>query len=246
MNYVYFYDGSFDGFLTCVYESYYVQEKPSNICIKDTYTVNLIEKSIYIETSKEKASKVFTAIENKIGKAALRNVFKVYLSEADGFELLLLNYIRLGFKLGFEIHNHLYNDVVLMVNKLCRKVDGEAHLMCGFVRFKELENSIFYSVIEPDHNILTLIAPHFSDRLASERWIIHDIKRELAVIYDTKEWILTPFSKTASSEFFSHRDQFEELWKSYYRTVAIKERINPRLQKRLMPKRYWKYIVETS
>ncbi|MDT8715633.1 TIGR03915 family putative DNA repair protein [Clostridium sp. 19966] len=245
MNFVYLYDGSFDGFLTCVYESYYGDKKPIKITLKTSFIPNLIETVIDVETCIEKASKVFNAIETKIGRAALKNIFTVYLSEAENFEMLLLNYIRLGFRLGFEIHNHLHNDIVLQVVKLCRKVNNEAHLMCGFVRFKELQNSIYYSVIEPDHNILTLIAPHFSERLANEKWIIHDVKRESAVLYDTKEWILTPFSKDAAKEFFSERDEFEVLWRTYYKTVVIKERTNPRLQKRMMPARYWKYIIET-
>jgi hypothetical protein len=36
----------------------------------------------------------------------------------------------------------------------------------------------------------------------------------------------------------------ESLWREYFREIAIKERMNPRLQAKLMPRRYWKHLVE--
>ncbi|MDD3778627.1 MAG: DUF4130 domain-containing protein, partial [Proteiniphilum sp.] len=37
---------------------------------------------------------------------------------------------------------------------------------------------------------------------------------------------------------------FQELWKGYFKAMTIKERINPRLQRQHMPKRFWKYLTE--
>ena len=36
----------------------------------------------------------------------------------------------------------------------------------------------------------------------------------------------------------------EELWKSFFKTVAIKERLNKKCQQNFMPKKYWKNILE--
>jgi hypothetical protein len=36
------------------------------------------------------------------------------------------------------------------------------------------------------------------------------------------------------------------MWKSYYDTMAIKERLNPRLLRRCLPVRYWKHLPERS
>jgi len=38
--------------------------------------------------------------------------------------------------------------------------------------------------------------------------------------------------------------RFQEMWKSYHKAITIKERINPKLQKQFMPRRYWKYLTE--
>ncbi|MEW4413986.1 DUF4130 domain-containing protein [Clostridium sp. AN503] len=37
---------------------------------------------------------------------------------------------------------------------------------------------------------------------------------------------------------------FEELWKTFHRTIAIKERENPRCQRNMLPLRFRKYMTE--
>lgn len=241
----YTYDGSFEGLLTCIYQYYYLGKKAEVIIYKNDYIPDLIHEEIYIETCTDKSEKVLQAIKNKIGSAALKDIFTVFLSEEPQIELLILEYIKLGFKIGNEIHMHLHNTVVLEVSKCCRRVNYESHRMCGFVRFKCLPGEIYYSDIEPDHNILTLIAPHFSERFSNQKWIIHDVKRELAIMYDCHHWVLSPLTKEDSKLLMSANDEiYEDLWKTYYDTVAIKERENPRLRRQMMPQRYWKHMIE--
>jgi probable DNA metabolism protein len=38
--------------------------------------------------------------------------------------------------------------------------------------------------------------------------------------------------------------EYQDLWKKYFETIAIKERTNPRCQKNFMPVRYWKNLTE--
>ena len=37
---------------------------------------------------------------------------------------------------------------------------------------------------------------------------------------------------------------YQELWKGYFKAMTIKERINLKLQRQHLPKRYWKYLTE--
>ena len=37
---------------------------------------------------------------------------------------------------------------------------------------------------------------------------------------------------------------FQSLWKTYFKAICIKERLNPRKHKQDMPVRYWKYLTE--
>ncbi|NTW94650.1 MAG: DUF4130 domain-containing protein, partial [Chlorobiaceae bacterium] len=36
----------------------------------------------------------------------------------------------------------------------------------------------------------------------------------------------------------------QALWQTFFRTIAIPDRKNPRLQKSNMPMKYWKYLTE--
>lgn len=43
-----------------------------------------------------------------------------------------------------------------------------------------------------------------------------------------------------------HNDEYTDLWKTYFKATTIQERKNLKLQCRMMPKRYWKHILETK
>lgn len=245
MDTIFIYDGSFEGLMTSVYEAYYSSQKPRKIVSFSEYEPQIIDITKEIYTDPEKSDRVISAIKNKISYEALQRIFYVYISNVPNSDTLLYKYIRLGFKLGNKLDMHLHEDVILDMHKIQRKVSNEAHLMLGFIRFKEISPRLYYSEIEPDHNILSLLAPHFSLRLSSENWIIHDVKRELAAIYNSKEWVIAPLTKDQiPKESYDSSNLYEKLWKEYFTTLAIKDRINPKLQARLMPKRYWKHLTE--
>lgn len=244
----YVYDGSFHGLLTSVYEAYYTRNKPEDIVRKEDFIFTLLTEPIFITTDEVKASKVYTAIKNKISEEALQNIFYAYLSEVEHSSFLIYEYIKLGFKLGSKVDLYLHNDTVLKIDNICKKVTNEAHRMVGFVRFDCINNNLYYSAIEPDHNILTLIAPHFAERLSNEKWIIHDLKRELAAMYNGSQWVISPLSKEQGEALsLSIENEFyQKLWIDYFNNIAVENRINPKLQKMHMPKRYWKHLTEKA
>ena len=45
--------------------------------------------------------------------------------------------------------------------------------------------------------------------------------------------------KLSSDETF-----FQQMWKEYFKSTTIKERINLKLQRQHMPRRYWRYLTE--
>lgn len=240
----YIYDGSFDGLLTSIYEAYYRRENIDDIVPEDTMEENFLVQKFFISTDREKARKVYEAIGNKISEEALRKVFYTYLSELPGHGITILKYLQLGFKLGPQVDLNLSNDIVLMINNIYDKVAREKHRMLGLVRFRELENGIFYCSIEPDYNIVGLLAPHFASRMANENWAIHDVKRGIGVLYNKEEWVIKDIEVTDSLMIKENEEEYQELWKAYFKSIAIQSKINPKLQKRNMPMRYWKHLVE--
>jgi len=105
-----------------------------------------------------------------------------------------------------------------------------------FVRFEELANSVLVSRIEPKSNIIPLISEHFADRLHCENWIILDTGRNFAAIHEASKPVF--FSYLTESELAN----FSVLSDTFFDTIAIKERCNPKLQQSNMPLRYRKYM----
>lgn len=242
----YIYDGTFEGLLTSIYEAYYKREKPEKILREDEFIPTLITLPIFIKTDEVKASKVYEAIKTKISSNSLKFCFYVYLSEVKDSGSIIYHYVKLGFKIGKTIDMHLHEDDVLKVIKIVKKVIWEHHRMLGFVRFKEIHNNFLYSPIEPDHNIVALITPHFTERLSNENFIIHDLKREIASIYNKSQWSMMPLSKEHGIKLSTEIKEglYEELWKEYFNSTVIHSRLNPKLQRMHMPKRYWKFLTE--
>lgn len=243
---VYIYDGSFEGLLTCIYEAFFSKENPIDIVSESGLQHSFINTYKYISTDDIKSDKVYNAVRSKISRQALENAYYVFLSENIEAGRLVLEYLRLGFKVKDKIDNYLANDSVLKVNKISQRVGFEKHRMMGFVRFSHLDGDLYYAPIEPDNNITVLLAPHFAERLADQNWIIHDVRRQIAAVYNKKSWILVNAPENFNPRISKEEEEYRKLWKEFFHSIAIEERYNPMLQRNLMPKRYWKYITEKN
>jgi probable DNA metabolism protein len=245
----YIYDGSFEGLLTAIYEAYYRNKKPDKIIPTRDYMDNFLYSNIFIETDLEKYRKVYVSIQSKISALALENVYYAFLSEANEASTYVYEYLKLGFKIGKAVDLHLTDQRVLNVHKLAQKVTSERHRLLGLIRFKKIKGEVYYSSIEPDHNVVSILAPHFKDRLSDQRWIIHDIKRGIAAIYDKRNWVIEHIYSKEPGPINSNIVQevdidFESLWKLYFRHISIESKKNINLQKQHMPKRYWCHLTE--
>lgn len=239
---IYLYDGSFDGFLTVIYEHYY-NEKAKAIYRKNDYQIGLIEESKTIEADSVKSGKVHEAFIKKFSTETLNNIQYTFLSCDPDKDTYLLHYIVYGFKMGKKLDFEHTHESVLPVHQLGKKVSFEAHRFLGLLRFQEV-GSVLYSAIEPDNDIITLVVGHFADRLKNERFIIHDKKRKQAVIYADGHWYLSDFYVKEELQISEKEKYLNELWKGYFKQIAIKERENLRLQQQFVPKKYRRNIIE--
>lgn len=242
---IYVYDGSFDGLLTAVFYAY--KEKESIKILKESdYELHLLDEMVSITTEMDKSDRVYKSLSAKLSFDTLSNVYHVYLSDLTDAETLIFDYIKLCFKYSDTINLAKNNDIIRTIDKYQRKVYGEAHLFKGLIRFKEITPLVFYAQIEPNHNILPLIMDHFKCRFSDQHFIIHDLKREYAIVYDLKEAYLHDLSIAEGEKFlsFTKEDAFESLFKSFYESITIKERQNEKQRRSYMPKRYWKHLVE--
>ena len=98
----------------------------------------------HLETDLEKYKKVKTAIVTKIDPLALSKIYSLYLSNYKNKGIICYKYLKTAFKIGSDIHKHLYLDVVREIDLIERRVSLEAHRFTGFVRFSLINNTRAY------------------------------------------------------------------------------------------------------
>lgn len=238
------YEDSFEGILSTIYYAFYSKDEIIYIGTDDSTPLDMLTRQVYIETDLVKYNKVKDAIVCKIDPYALNKLYTLHLSNYKDKGLLCFKYLKLAFKIGSDIHKYLHLDEVRELDLIERRVKLESHRFTGFVRFSLINDKFLYSSIEPDNNILELISPHFQNRFKNEYWIIHDVKRNLASIYNKDTFEITEMNNDIYNLLKNHNDEFEDLWRDYFKSTTIKERVNLKLQKRSMPKRYWNNLTE--
>ena len=251
---LFIYDHTFDGILSCIFYAYEHKTFPDAILSDTDQRPLFIDEWHHIETDEKKSQRVWTALERKLSKSAQNMVLLVWLSELPETEMLLFGYFRkiIDHQHGFEMN--FGDSDVLRVKEIARKVNGEAEKIRQFVRFQKTKDGIFFAPISAQYNVLALVAPHFRSRYPDQPWIIYDTARNFGLYYDTHSLQEVTFSLQDLKSFKSRKLEneklseteiyYQDLWKEYFKTIAIKERFNPKLQRQHMPKRFWKYLTE--
>ena len=244
---LFIYDNTFEGLLTAIYDGFYSKEPPTSICgIDDSNTPLLLGETVEIITNNYKFKKVKSAIISKVDFFALKKLYMVFLSNDKDKAMIIFKYLKIAFKLGHDVHSFLNINEVRLVDDINKRVSSECHRFNGFIRFNYIDEKFLYSSIEPDNDIVELLGDHFKDRFSKEYFIIHDISREKALIYNGLSYEIIHMDKETYEKLKAHNDEYSDLWKTYFKSTTIEERRNPKLQSRMMPKRYWKHILETS
>lgn len=241
---VYVYDGTFEGLLCALYVSLKRRERPDQIMAAAEEPVDLFSPMFEVQTTAGEVCTCYEFIRDHLSPRSLSKIFFAYLAQDKKREQKILNYFILGQREGPRIDRLLAEPVVRDIDELVYKVRRETHRLQGLIRFQELASGIYFAQISPDHNILTLLAQPFAERMADLSWVIADVKRARALYYDQGESQLIPWSSVRLPKLATGEKKCADLWQEYFRAIAIQERRNPRLQRQCLPRRYWKYLVE--
>jgi probable DNA metabolism protein len=248
------YDKTFEGLLTAVFDAFFRKQIPDKI-VASGETVPLFTETHEVATDPEKAGRVLAGLKKKISKSAIQMLFVCHLYEMDNVETRIFHYIRKAFAAGQSIELNFADPDVLELSKIYKKVKREEEKVRQFVRFQKTADGVFFACIEPIYNVLLSTKDFFEDRFADQSWLIYDVRRQYGLYYDRKETNVVRFDRLNFSpdtgqllpeQMDGCEIDFQELWRQYFRSTAIKERINLRLQRQFMPKRFWKYLTEKN
>ena len=242
----YLYDGSFDGLLT----AYFYAWKDTDvytICREISYTPNLLSQPVHISTEDDKAQRIMRSVQQNLSAWTMRNLYLVYLSELADCNFLGLEYLRLCFAQGDSINHAKHHPVIRRVDDTRRKVLHEYDHMKGFLRFEKIDERVFFARFAPDHNQLPLLMSHLTRRFSDQKMIVHDEKRNCAMLYNLEQSVIIPFNMEDTVRLLRGRkDDTIDLFRQYFQAINIPERKNLRQQAGFMPHRYRNYMPETQ
>ncbi|WP_323594948.1 TIGR03915 family putative DNA repair protein [Aliarcobacter butzleri] len=236
------YDGTFEGFLSLVYEVYYKKLKPIKI-YKTLPNEMIFEEIFELKTSKDNAIKVLTAIKTKFPKELIQRILNIFMCDSKEFELYLLEYIIIGFKETKQLYN-INNSCVFYLNNLEKELFRNVHKLTGFIRFEELEDATLYAKVESKFNVVYFLGKHFLKRFNNQNFIIHDLNRKLAFVKIQNDFSVQEVAFFDEPNYSSNEQKFQKLWKSFFNAVTIKERLKQKLQRQLVPLLYRTYMSE--
>lgn len=240
---VFAYDGSIEGFYSCVFEAFLLKALPTEIVMEEELMPTLL-KVHHIETDLEHAKRVENGILNRLGEQSLRTVRTAFLFDGENKEMSILLYIWKAFKEGKSTNSKIDDETVNRVFKMCVAVNYEAERLRQFTRFEDY-NGALVAEIHPKHFVLPLIRGFFCNRIKNENFMIYDVEHKAALIHASNKTAIIPLENlelpsTAEDKFYAG------LWKSYYRHIAIASRYNPTCRRAHMPKRFWQYLPEVQ
>ncbi len=238
---VYCYDGTWRGFLCCVFACFERREVPAGIQSGEAE-----QQSLYparrIDTDPGRAGRVETWLRRDLGKEVYGLAREGFLTDLPEKEMHIVHLLRLACRLGALAASAHGDRSVAQLRAEVQALRSEAHLLTGFVRFTE-HAGVLTSVISPKHQVLHRLGAHFSRRFPGERIVIYDDTHGLLLWCENGRWNVAR-GRAVFPPPGAQEEQWRALWKKFYRAVSIEGRYNPRCRATHMPKRYWNHMTE--
>lgn len=240
MRNIYRTDGSVEGFFTAVFDAY--QDGNAYLTSSSCFQQELFDNFLSVSPNEEKAKRVLKKLYS-LSKQGTREIFSILRTSEEDKEQAAFLYAKKIVRCGGSARSRLTDPAVRRALDLSGRVWTEVHRLKGFLRFRETAEGVFYAPCSPDNDVIELVMPHFIERFQGNSFVIHDVKRAIAGMYNGKESMLVSV-KEAEISFSKKELAFSALWKKYYKTVNIQSRKNLRQQKNYMPVRYWSMLTE--
>lgn len=242
------YDGSFNGFLTCIFTAFEQKVNVVDIQRKNQAQKGLFTETQIILTQVHKAKRVWNGISQRSNNA-IKNIYFAFLSETTGIEKLLYLYIQKIVTKGSPNSLDLNDDMVFRITQLGNMVGRKKNQMESFMKFNVSTDGVHFIIVEPEFDILPLVSKHYRSNFSDRQWIIYDIKRNYGLYFNLHTvQLMTLDSKYILANAMPLNNAVQngaisiiELWNTYFVNNSIKSLISNKLHTHQLPKRQRKY-----
>lgn len=186
MKTVLIYDGSFKGLLTAVYNVFEMDVQDVVITKGTQHVPGLFTKEVQVVTDPVRASGVWRSLRLKAGAAACDQLYKAFLSELKGAENGILEYVALAYSQEHFQPNDTTQPCIKKIAYAAGMVNRSEQRCYEYICDAFKANSKKWISINPDFNVLPLLAKRFRNELGNRAWILYDRKRNYGFHYDTE------------------------------------------------------------
>lgn len=238
---LYQFDGTKNGFLTAFVRAF--EDEDAVLSSKRTQ-LSIGQEQVCVETNTIMAEKAKNRLLS-FDRDCMRDLDVLLRSGMENNEQIAFRYFRLLAKIKLPVGRRLADLDVFHAIECIKKVRHEIHKFHGFIRFMETASGALYAPFSPDNDICDLLTPYFRGRFPQFPFVIHDVKRKKAAVYDGNTIFTAPLDE-AQILLSSNETEWQALWKNYYAAVNIPSRERLKQMRGFMPTRYWKFLPETQ
>lgn len=179
------YDGTFDGFLSAVFDLYWQRTADVRIRKELVYIPSMREQAIFMPTVTANAERVWIGLGKRLSPRVMQDLFACYLAEQDGEEDNMVAFIRYVFATGQALEPDAQHPGLLRVKELAAKAWQEKQALEEQLRFEIAieEEPLYYAMVEQAYNVLPLTVAYFKQRYTAQRWFIYDLGRRYGIFY---------------------------------------------------------------
>ena len=238
---IYQYDGSFEGLLCCVFESYTKKERPTAILRDGDDEPSLFEIRA-VTTDRAHAQRIYRSLYKRSPEVGpfLRRAFLTCLPDK---EMAIYRFIVKFYREGAPLLSRLGDETYLPLLRAVRHLSNEVEQFRGFTRFSDFDG-VLGAEIAPKNRVLPMLRRHFCERYHSEAFFLYDCTHREALLYSGGVSRIVPLEHFEMAQPDEEEAGYCRLWRRFYDTIAIEARRNEKLRMTHMPKRYWDTMTE--
>lgn len=249
---VFRYDKSFEGLLTALFDAYARRTFPDALLAEGDPGPLFVTCEHLVTTDGAKAERVWKALCDKLPREVVNMLASAWLSDEEGIDMSLMRYMRRVIDSRGDVATDFSDRDILRVKQTAQKVSRERLALVQFTRLQKGGDDTYFAPVSPRYNVLPLAVSYFRDRFGDQKWLIYDIRRRYGFYYDlerVEEVTMEDDSHLLGGQLDDEllaRDErlFQDLWRAYFKSTTIRERINPRAQRQHMPRRFWHLLTE--
>jgi probable DNA metabolism protein len=191
----YVYDGTLEGLLCAIFDSYARREVPLDVCTPKNLQLRLGQEVHTVGTDLKHALRVHDGLIRVCGDEVYEAIRAASLSDEAHTGTTCLTFARYAFEQNrarwknpraprLSVTQDIAHPAVAPLFALERSVYNERHYMLQFLRFEELEGGVWFAKCNPKASVVPLLMDFFSMRFNTMAFIIYDEVHNLAGVYE--------------------------------------------------------------